>query len=44
VAWQSTHISTATMPSTLLNGPVVEPQKEQRAAIRITTSVQTHVR
>jgi hypothetical protein len=32
-AWQSAHISTVNMPSTVLNGPLVAPQNEQRAAI-----------
>jgi hypothetical protein len=32
-AWQSAHISTVKSPSTLLKGPAVEPQKEQRSAI-----------
>ena len=35
VAWQSAHISTVNKPSIWLNGPVVEPQNEQRAAIRV---------
>jgi hypothetical protein len=29
--WQSAHISTVNSPSTLLNGPLVEPQNEQRS-------------
>ena len=30
---QSAHISTVNRPPTLWNGPVVDPQKEQRSAI-----------
>jgi hypothetical protein len=32
-AWQSAHMSTVDKPSTLLSGPAVEPQNEQRSAM-----------
>jgi hypothetical protein len=37
-AWQSAHISTVKRPSTVLKGPAVEPQKEQRSAISLRSN------